>query len=582
MNKNLFKLLTPGAQHLLKEMMDEYNNLLLEKAEKIAMGSDTQVSEISMRDLIEAKGKLSLENVDPEIKRWNRHRILFSFIGLSYVILGIVMYFAINWGSLFHNFNVQSLSLIIVVVIGLFFLCMVPILDLRMEKILKRNERFVTINYSFEIINIWNRIEQKGKELMKARDASSDNNSSFMSIYDFLTHELNSKEYIDAIFKIFSTRNKIVHDNMIIDKNEYNNYLDLSQRIISELDDRISTSITSIDIPDNVTWIGDSAFEGYYNLKYIKISTSVTKIGENAFRDCASLTSIEIPNSVTEIGRNAFSGCTSLTSIVVPKSVTKIGAFAFDGCKSLTSIEIPYSVAEIGDMFIRDCTSLKKIIVHEDNPYYCSNDGILYSKDMSKLIAVPGSIASIVIPKSVIVIGNGAFECCSKLNSIEIPESVTMIGHRAFKGCMSLTSIDIPNSVTVMGLDAFYGCTGLTSIVVSNSLTEIWDRTFKGCTSLSSIKIPNGVTMIGIGAFEGCTSLTTIEIPESLSKLEWRAFSDCTNLIKINLRHKIPIDLSASLEGLDLSKITLYVPKGTEDEYGKDPFYSKFGEKKTE
>ncbi|MEE0974940.1 MAG: leucine-rich repeat protein [Muribaculaceae bacterium] len=41
----------------------------------------------------------------------------------------------------------------------------------------------------------------------------------------------------------------------------------------------------------------------------------MTSIGDGAFCYCENLTSITIPNSVTSIKRSAFEGCSSLTSI---------------------------------------------------------------------------------------------------------------------------------------------------------------------------------------------------------------------------------------------------------------------------
>ena len=67
------------------------------------------------------------------------------------------------------------------------------------------------------------------------------------------------------------------------------------------------------------------------------------------FSGCTSLTSVEIPNSVTEIGEYAFSGCTSLTSVEIPNSVTEIGKYAFANCDSLTYVKIPASVTKIAD-----------------------------------------------------------------------------------------------------------------------------------------------------------------------------------------------------------------------------------------
>ena len=80
----------------------------------------------------------------------------------------------------------------------------------------------------------------------------------------------------------------------------------------------------------------------------------VTSIGESAFYNC-SLTSIEIPNSVTSIGDHAVSYCSSLTSIEIGNSVTSIGDYAFECCSSMTSFEIGNSVTSIGVCAFKVC-----------------------------------------------------------------------------------------------------------------------------------------------------------------------------------------------------------------------------------
>lgn len=78
-------------------------------------------------------------------------------------------------------------------------------------------------------------------------------------------------------------------------------------------------------------------------------------ICDRAFSWCESLTSINIPDSVTSIGNEAFSWCESLTDINIPHSVTSIGNSAFYECRSLTSINIPNSVTSIGESAFYKC-----------------------------------------------------------------------------------------------------------------------------------------------------------------------------------------------------------------------------------
>ena len=72
--------------------------------------------------------------------------------------------------------------------------------------------------------------------------------------------------------------------------------------------------------------------------KNVEIPSNVTQIGDKAFQGRITPSSITIPDSVTSIGNWAFFGCTSLQSITIPDSVTSIGNYAFDGCKNLKTI----------------------------------------------------------------------------------------------------------------------------------------------------------------------------------------------------------------------------------------------------
>ena len=83
------------------------------------------------------------------------------------------------------------------------------------------------------------------------------------------------------------------------------------------------------------------------SLKEIEIPSNVTKLGEGLFCNCSSLTSITLHDNYNEVKEGDFSYCISLSSIELPSTVTKIGYCAFCGCLSLTSINLD-NIKEFG------------------------------------------------------------------------------------------------------------------------------------------------------------------------------------------------------------------------------------------
>ena len=148
---------------------------------------------------------------------------------------------------------------------------------------------------------------------------------------------------------------------------------------------------------------------------------------------------------------------------IIPEGTTEIGEWAFALCDSLKSVTIPESVTSIGDSAFIGCASLKSIVVAEGNPVYDSREccnAIIETKTNTLICGCKSTI----IPESVTVIGECAFNSCS-LESITFLESVTEIGECAFNSC-SLESITFLGSVTKIDECAFDDCTVLTAIYV--------------------------------------------------------------------------------------------------------------------
>ena len=219
-----------------------------------------------------------------------------------------------------------------------------------------------------------------------------------------------------------------------------------------------------------------------------------------------------ITYSVTEIDA-AFADSYYLTSVTIPASILKIGGY-IDGAASFSG-----------------CSSLISINVSDDNPNFCSIDGVLYSKDKKTLIAYPGAKGNeYTIPEGTILIDEFAFNYCRKLTSVTLPQSIEDIGRYAFEWCEKLKDINFPQCITNIGDYAFKGCRSFEIITLPNSVISIGNGAFWGCDNITSLTLPNSVINIGNDAFWSCGNITSLIIPESVQTLGIGAFNYCTSL----------------------------------------------------
>ena len=74
------------------------------------------------------------------------------------------------------------------------------------------------------------------------------------------------------------------------------------------------------------------------NIQLINLPPNITNIGNGVFAGCTNLASVNIPNAVTSVGEYAFNGCTSLTDVVLGTAVKVLEMGAFYGCNNIETI----------------------------------------------------------------------------------------------------------------------------------------------------------------------------------------------------------------------------------------------------
>ncbi len=390
-------------------------------------------------------------------------------------------------------------------------------------------------------------------------------------------------------------------------------------------------SLEYVEIPNGVESIEECVFYGCDSLTSIIIPESVKNIASYSVSYCSSLDAITFETKDAIIAPDMINECENLTTIylykystadayfsaedyekiyldeeggddpeefifeyrvngegtvavaeyfgdggevVIPSevdgyTVTEIFDEVFLGCEEITKVTIPATVAKIGESVFWGCSGLAEIEVDENNANYCDVDGVLFTKDMKKIIAYPAGNAATEyeIPVGVSEVGESAFHL-SNLKNVTIPEGVEIINRCAFFDNRSLESVSFPASLTTICGEAFTYCDSLKTIDIHAGIEVIEDRVFSACTSLEYINvddenanycdvdgvlftkemetimtypigkadkeysIPEGVVYIDAGAFEE-TVLEAVELPESVTYIGALAFVGADFIEKI-------------------------------------------------
>ncbi len=124
------------------------------------------------------------------------------------------------------------------------------------------------------------------------------------------------------------------------------------------------SKLTSVEIPDTVTEIGDGAFTLCEALNKAVLPKNLENISSNLFCYTA-ITEIKIPETVNYIWSYAFDGCKGLKTVTIPGKALAVGNEAFRGCTGLESVYLQEGVERIDSRAFQDCTSLKTLVIPE-------------------------------------------------------------------------------------------------------------------------------------------------------------------------------------------------------------------------
>ena len=354
-----------------------------------------------------------------------------------------------------------------------------------------------------------------------------------------------------------------------------------------------SNRLIGIDYGDGTSGVSSThtyATQGEHTVTFSFVN-DVTEIGEHAFENCSQLTDIAYPKNITKISDWAFHK-TGLVNIIIPNTVTYIGSSTFCNCASSEYINIPNSVQFMGEQAFGWST---KGELYVDCDIYLVNNHEHWEHWNSSFAY--SCISKIIIGKNVKSIGNCAFGDCEQIRVIEYEEGNRLknIGYGAFM-CPLVEEMPIPESVEFIGEYAFSLCSNLKTfkmvgsgngnyIVRENGV--LYDETnlalvryppkseaetyeivmyrdsiaplaFRDCNNLKTVRFPTryvnnkmrlgdnsifldcknlttvenfsltGATVLN-GVFSGCESLTSVQLPETVEEING-TFSGCVSL----------------------------------------------------
>ncbi|MEZ3591736.1 MAG: leucine-rich repeat domain-containing protein [Muribaculaceae bacterium] len=258
-----------------------------------------------------------------------------------------------------------------------------------------------------------------------------------------------------------------------------------------------NSDIKDIVLPSTLDSIGTKAFQ---NSKISTIDLSqVKKIGPFAFSNSAIEGKIDL-SGINYIPENLFEQ-TRIAEITLSDELRTIEGNAFLNCHNLHSVSIPPSLENIGKNAFAGTPWLTNYN-DEDGVVYINSIAYMYRNETTpqtleikdgttrispNFIAIPNdNIREIILPPSLISIGDEAFKSLTSLKRIDWHDNIEAIGHRAFEECYNLGFKNLPAKLKTIGRYAFSNCKNIFSLTLPESLARLGDYAFEGCDGITN------------------------------------------------------------------------------------------------
>ena len=310
---------------------------------------------------------------------------------------------------------------------------------------------------------------------------------------------------------------------------------------------------TAVRLPKHLESIGGGAFACFYNITEIVIPDGVVEIGKRAFVNNAHLTKVVLPKGLKVLREESFNH-TALDEIILPQGLEIIESFAFGTAGSgplavqsnVSEVVIPDSVVSIGEYAFASRDNLKTLVMSENIEHIGSK-------------AFLGTAWYEAQPEGYICFGDILYAYKGDFpegSIVTIPSFIKKISGKAFAGKKGLKKIVIPDGVILDGGNIFDGCSSLEEAVLPSDLKELPDGTFSN-TGLKSITLPDGLEVIGKNAFSGTANLKRVTLPDGLEVIGKNAFSGTANLKRVTLPDSLEVIEESAFRSGGLTEIVI-------------------------